>query len=282
MITRVGGYLEVRTDPVKAETEQLHREGYVVLRGVYTPEEVAELRDDLDRIFSEHPQDTDRHGADAEGTDPFRYESLNRSAVAQKAVGHPRILEVIEPLLGEDCHVIANTTWRQSPVGSKGAGASWWHCDAGPHVPRPDGVAWDDRIPYPVFAVAAHIMVRDCPEHAGATGVIPGSHRSGQHPPKDRQHDDSLTWEGRGPVALAASAGDVALFVSDIWHRRQPVGEDDPGRYFMQCHYGRRDIAQRLQPTWVANHLSAEAVERASTDRERTLVGLHSPGFYDG
>jgi hypothetical protein len=67
-----------------------------------------------------------------------------------------------------------------------------------------------------------------------------------------------------------------------VWHRRLPCGPDDPGRYFIQCHYGRRDLAQRLRPTSVANQLSPEAIERASTKRERRLVGLHEPFFYDG
>jgi hypothetical protein len=78
------------------------------------------------------------------------------------------------------------------------------------------------------------------------------------------------------------SAGDVALFVSDLWHRRLPAKTDGPGRYFLQCHYGRRDIAQRLRPTAEVNQLSHEAISRALTERERTLIGLHPALFYDG
>lgn len=81
---------------------------------------------------------------------------------------------------------------------------------------------------------------------------------------------------------LAAQAGDVQLFVSDVWHRRMPTGPGDAGRLFLQVHYGRRDIAQRLQTTSVANQLSADAVARAATPRDKTLVGLHRPLFYDG
>ena len=54
------------------------------------------------------------------------------------------------------------------------------------------------------------------------------------------------------------------------------------GRLFLQVHYGRRDIAQRIRTTDVANQLSPEAIARATTDRERTVVGLHDPFFYDG
>ena len=98
---------------------------------------------------------------------------LNHGPCSQAAVGHPAILAAIEPLLGEDCHVIANTAWRNPPE----FGGGPWHCDAGPHVPRPEGVEWDDRIPYPVFAIGAHIMLQGLPAR-----VRPDGGRAGQPP----------------------------------------------------------------------------------------------------
>jgi hypothetical protein len=77
-------------------------------------------------------------------------------------------------------------------------------------------------------------------------------------------------------------AGDVALVVSDVWHRGTPAGPDSRGRFFLQCHYGRRDIAQRLRTTDEANQVSPAAASRAATPRERALIGLHEPFFYDG
>ena len=43
----------------------------------------------------------------------------------------------------------------------------------------------------------------------------------------------------------------------------------------------RRDLAQRIRTTDAVNQLSAEAIARAETDRDRTLIGLHGPFFYD-
>jgi phytanoyl-CoA dioxygenase PhyH len=279
MPTRSHGYLSVRTDPAPLTVESLRSEGYVQLYGVFSEKELAALRAEVKRVFDEYPPD-DR-GDPPEQSAPFRYEMLNRSSLVQEAIGHPRILEVAEFLLGEDCHVIANTAWWQQPGENQHLGR-FWHIDAGPHVPRAAGIPWDPRIPYPVFALAAHLYLADCPVNAGPTGVIPGSHKSGQAPPWERVADDDLAWEGRGTVPIVAEAGDVALFVSDLWHRRLPPGPDDPGRMFVQCHYGRRDIAQRLRPTSVVNHLSEEAFARARTPREKSLVGIHPLGFYDG
>ena len=114
---------------------------------------------------------------------------------------------------------------RNPPRPSHGHAGGNWHIDAGPHVPRPPGVPWDDRIPYPVFAVAVHLLLRDCDLESGPTAVIPGSHRSGLAPPFERMQDASLTWEGVRALSL-------------------------PGR--------------------------------AGEPRERSVIGLHPPGFYDG
>jgi len=279
MLTRSSGYLTVRSDPPSTPVEALQWDGFTVLERVFDPGEVAALCADVERVFDQYPPD--QRGDTPEESEPFRYEMLNRSGLVQAAIAHPGVLEVVEPLLGEDCHVIANTAWWQQPGDNRHLGR-FWHIDSGPHIPRDAGIPWDARIPYPIFAIATHLYLWDCPIEAGPTGVIPGSHRSGQVPPINRADDDDLEYEGRGVVPVVAQAGDVALFVSDIWHRRMPPGPGDPGRMFVQCHYGRRDIAQRIRPTSSVNHLSDEALARARTPREQTLAGYHPLGFYDG
>lgn len=272
MIRRVGKNLAVYKGDPPAASEQLERDGYALLRGALTSGEVSDLVEEIDRSFEERPPERNRTDRDE-----FRYQMLNHGPCSQAAVGHPAILAAIEPLLGDDCHVIANTAWRNPP--SFGGGP--WHCDAGPHVPRPKDVEWDDRIPYPVFAIGAHIMLRDCPLECGPTAVVPGSHRSGRLAPVSQLEDPDLTYDGRPPVLMVAEAGDVALFVSDVWHRGTPSDGGD-GRLFLQVHYGRRDIAQRIRSTTEVNHLTQEAIDRAATPRQRALVGLHDPYFYDG
>ncbi len=282
MITKKAIYLTLRDGPAPEASAQLEREGWALLRGAFDPREIAELRADVERVYETLPGDLRNPSLPEPDREDFRYEMLNRSALCQRAVGDRRILDVVEPLLGEDCHVIANTAWRNPADRPSAHGGGHWHIDAGPHVPRPPGVPWDDRIPYPVFAVAVHLYLEDCPLESGPTAVIPRSHRSGQPPPFDRLRDPDLEHEGEKPLTLSAQAGDVALFVSDVWHRRMPTAPGDTGRFFLQIHYGRRDLAQRLRTTAQANQLSDEAITRARSPRERTVVGLHPPFFYDG
>jgi ectoine hydroxylase-related dioxygenase (phytanoyl-CoA dioxygenase family) len=273
MITRKHGNLHLRTAPASQAAEALARDGCVVIPGVLATAEIDALKAEIDAVFAATGPDRPR---DANGE--WRYEMLNRSGLSQAALAKRAILDTIEPLLGEDCHVIANTAWR-NVAGHQGGP---WHIDAGPHVPRPEGVAWPAAIPYPVFAIGMHLYLEDCPMAAGPTAVLAGSHQSGRVPPRARALDLDLTYDGRPPLFLTAKAGDAALFVSDAWHRGTPA---EPGvrRFFLQAHYARRDIAQRLRPTDQAHQLALEAIARAGADeRARSLIGLHDPFFYDG
>lgn len=247
--------------------------GYTIIKNVLNDEEVAALRADIDEIFNVVARDTTiREGSE------FRHRILNHSTLCQKMVEHPTIVETLSPVLGEDFHVIANTAWRQFAAIQNDQG---WHVDAGPHIPLSDGVEWPEEIPHPVFAVGLHIMLEDCPLPAGPTGVIPKSHLSGKIPLN--LTDEEMHFKGNTMVPLIAEKGDFLFFASDVWHRRLS-SDGTLGRYFLQVHYGRRDIAQRLLPTSQVNHLSEEALQRAQAARSqtsRTIVGLHRIGYYD-
>ena len=60
-----------------------------------------------------------------------------------------------------------------------GTSGGAWHIDAGPHVPLPNNAEWPADIPHPIFAIGAHIFLKDCNIEDGPTAVIPYSHLSG-------------------------------------------------------------------------------------------------------
>lgn len=287
MISRIGlkrgRNLGLRETPAPDASTELERNGFAIAPGVFSSAEVDELKFEMTQLFESSRPDVRLPGSTEADYADFRYEALNRSAAAQRAVAHPGVLEVIEPLLGEDCHVVSNTAWRNLPQREKAPFdvGNPWHIDAGPHVPRPEGIDWDERIPYPVFMIGCHILLQDCPIQSGPTGFVPRSHTSGRMPPAPDE-TGAISYNGAGPVAPIGVEGDVVFFVSDVWHRRMPTEPTDTGRFFLQVQYGRRDIAQRLRTTENANHLSAEAIARATSERERSVVGLHPAGFYDG
>ena len=280
---RRGGNLRLRDEPAPQASIDLERDGFALVPGLVSQSDVADLRRDLTELFETTRPEARMAGSTESDYADFRYEALNSSPAAQRTVAHPGILEIIEPLLGQDCHVISNTAWWNQPQREKAPFdiGNPWHVDGGPHVPRAEGIPWDDRIPYPIFMIGCHVLLQDCPIGSGPTGFVPRSHTSGQLPPEP-DDNGAIFYEGRGPVVPLGAAGDVVFFVSDVWHRRMPTGPDDTGRFFLQMQYGRRDIAQRLRTTDRVNHLSGAAIDRATTERERTVVGLHTAGFFDG
>ena len=284
MLRRVKGYLQFREgEDAPDESRQLEQQGFCVIRDALSRKEISTLCAEIGKAFDELPPDNRAGDQRSAAEDEcFRYEMLNRSEGCQKVINHSRIRAVLAPLLGHDFHLIANTAWRNPPAQNGQHAGQAWHIDAGPHVPLPEGVEWPQDIPHPVFAVGAHIYLEDCGLGDGPTGVIPGSHLSGRFPPVARVLDDELKYKGFGVEPLLAKAGDIAMFVSDIWHRRMSTQPSDHGRFFLQAHYGRRDIAQRLQTTTQSNQLSEAAIQRASSREEKTIIGLHSSMFYDG
>jgi ectoine hydroxylase-related dioxygenase (phytanoyl-CoA dioxygenase family) len=278
MLRRVGGYLLPRKESAPRGSLQLEREGYALIRKVFSTRTLGPIRNEISKIYETRPGEGRARLRDSD----FRYEMFNKSPRAQKLVGRREILDVIEPLLGEDCHIIANTCWRNPANVETFRRGGDWHIDAGPHIPRPRGTTWPEDIPYPIFAIGCHIFLEACPTECGPTGVIPKSHKSGRPPPFERRRDDSLTCDDLGVQPLPANAGDVALFVSDVWHRRLPTRPGDFGRFFLQVHYARRDIAQRVKLSTTVNHIDDATQARIRSKRERRLLGIHPRGFYDG
>ena len=131
MLRRVGGYLLTRNEAPPSSVE-LQAQGHTLLPGVLNPTEVQTLSDEIEQVYRDYPADGRAAAVrDPDEDEDFRYEMFNRSPLSQKAIAHAVILDTIEPLLGEDCHVIANTCWKNPPRESNTHGGGFWHIDAG-------------------------------------------------------------------------------------------------------------------------------------------------------
>ncbi|HUR28671.1 MAG TPA: phytanoyl-CoA dioxygenase family protein [Planctomycetota bacterium] len=282
MLKKVGHLNRPYAGPAPEGTAALERDGHFLLRGAFSPEQFEPLRDEILAVYRDVPPDKRVGRFSASNAEMFRYQMFNRSALCQKAIAHPAVLDILEPLLGDDCHVIACTAWRNPPGNEHAPRGQEWHVDGGPHVPRAEGLEWPEAIPYPIFVVAAHVYLQDCRLEDGPTAVIPGSHTSGRVPPAEQMWNLDLPYRGRSREIHLARAGDVGFFVSDSWHRRLPPAENGSGRLFLQTNYGRREIAQRVLAPHEATHVKVAALQRVATLRERELLGIHPQVFYDG
>jgi hypothetical protein len=119
MITRRylkrGGNLRLRDEPAPQASVDLERDGFAMVPGLLSESDVADLRRELTELFETTRPEPRIAGSTEDDYADFRYEALNSSPAAQRMVAHPGILEVIEPLLGEDCHVVSNTVWWNQP-----------------------------------------------------------------------------------------------------------------------------------------------------------------------
>jgi ectoine hydroxylase-related dioxygenase (phytanoyl-CoA dioxygenase family) len=260
----------------------LESEGHLLACGVFSRDEIAALRSEIDAVYDSVPPDCRPGSPTLEHAQMFRYEMFNRSPLCQEAISRPAILHVLEPLLGDDCHAISCTAWRNPPGRASAPEGQQWHVDGGPYIARTEEQRWPEHIPYPIFVVTTHIYLQDVSPDDGPTSILPGSHRSGRLPPHERMWDVELEYEGRRGVPHLARAGDVTFFVSETWHRRMPTTAACKGRFFLQTAFGRREIAQRVRLSEEFNATTAASRARAKSDRQRQVIGLHGAGFYDG
>jgi ectoine hydroxylase-related dioxygenase (phytanoyl-CoA dioxygenase family) len=211
--------------------EQFYREGYTLLPGVLTADEVACLRELAD-YYIDHPDAGEGRGYAAPVCTAMVLrctQSLHR-AFCDMLVREP-FLGLAEAICGPNAGFCGQNVIRSD----KDTAVSYWHIDDILEFPLPDDMLRHDaRIRMPVFWFSFQIALSDIEsvEH-GPTELVPGSHYSGRSVP---QNTDTPTFEGRGPVPILCRAGDVYLFNHQLWHRGM-INCSDRRRYLMQNQY---------------------------------------------
>jgi ectoine hydroxylase-related dioxygenase (phytanoyl-CoA dioxygenase family) len=251
-------------DDLASLVEEFHREGFLVLRNVLSPEEVAVVRAGVEKAFEGPPNGYGNN---------IRVCMFERGPEFEALIDHPNIVPVVEAILGPDCHLIAQSALRTGPNESV---APMFHCDEVVRFPIPDGVELDPRIQMPVFIVNLNIYLVDVDEELGPTELVPGSHRAGRNPRPDA--DGRVEYNGRKPVMATGKAGDVVLWHDQTWHRGAPNRSKDRVRFVQQGPYAKRFISQRFYP-FVNYRMPDEILARANPRRKR-LLGLHGRGAY--
>ena len=156
---------------------QFDRDGYLFFPGLFTPEETQALNDAVPELYSRREDYNVREkGKDAVRTN---FAAHMYSEPFAKLARHPRMIEPVAELLGEDLYM------HQFKVNGKMAfeGDVWqWHQDYG---------TWlnDDLMPTE-RAMNVAIFLDDVTEHNGPLMFIPGSHKKGV---VDASHDLTTT-----------------------------------------------------------------------------------------
>lgn len=209
--------------------EEFHREGFALIPGVLSQEEIAALRRRSDEIFADPA---------LAGTKYIQSEFILRNTIEldsmfrQILVRQP-ILGLAEAILGPDCKFCGQNVIRNRA----GIAISRWHVDDVVEFPVPEGVErHDPRLRMPVQWFTVQMALSDIDgEEDGPTQFVPGSHYAGRHP----NDPDHPIFAGRGPVSVFCKAGDIYLQNNQCWHRGAPHSSSRL-RYILQSQYAAR------------------------------------------
>jgi ectoine hydroxylase-related dioxygenase (phytanoyl-CoA dioxygenase family) len=211
--------------------------GFYVAKGVFTPDEVAELEADFDRIVDQlsasgeninarwSGPEMDRVGA--EGTVVLHTHNVQTfSAVWHRAFLHPRFLAVTSELLGENI-ILHHSKLFQKPA-EKGA-------------PFPMHQDWE-YFPTEMDTMLAGIVhVSEATDEMGCFRVYPGTHKLGRIGGTKGQSDSELlaNYPLEGSTPLVAEPGDVVFFNYLLIHGSLPNRSDKVRKtVLVQMHSG--------------------------------------------
>ena len=245
-------------DDLAGMTDALHEDGFALVPGVLSPEEIQATRDAIDRL---RPFGFDKMGL----TEHYKC-VFNRDRAFFDLIDRPGIVDLAEATMGAQCHIIGETAWKSHP------GHNGW----GPHtdhtlVTVPEATA-SDRKAFPIYLCTAHYYLDDLDETLAPTYVIPGSHKSGTAMSGVKDPE----WKGERMQPVLCRAGDVLFFRSEVWHTgSENTSERD--RYLVQVHYSHRTIAQRFSPWPFA--FNQELLATAN-ERQLRLLGKHPEMAY--
>lgn len=200
------------------------RDGYIVLRGVFTRDEIRSLRHAGDRAERRWLDNPDRVGADY----PYlrRVEPLvEYDDEFVELLDHDAFFPLIRELLGSGIAMI-DTSYFITLPGHGWGDTSEWHLD--------EALTGPIAAPIPLMVKVSIPLdeIRDLND--GPTALIPGSHlRSyNDNPPSPA---DPRDMPGKVPALL--SPGDALIFHGRVYHAAMPnVG--DRTRRVLQYNYG--------------------------------------------
>jgi ectoine hydroxylase-related dioxygenase (phytanoyl-CoA dioxygenase family) len=232
---------------------QLDTEGYILLQGVLSSEQVNCLIARLEELWAAEGEQA--------GIENYIEENARRLAnlvdkgeVFRPLLGHAAVLDAVQAVIGPNVRLSMLNARDALPHSGP---SQPLHSDAD-HDGKPDEAGY--------FACTAIWMLDDFTRQNGATRLIPGTHRSGRLP-KEALTD--VLAPQPGEIIVEGQAGDVFVFNGHCWHAG---GANTTGssRRAILAHYVRSDQPQRLRQKQA---LSPE-VQQAMSALERAILGL--------
>ncbi len=235
-----------------------HRQGYLIVKGLMAKDETQELSAWMDGVYrGDINLDHLSHEAKWQGNEPKKeriagsrlHMPHRHNATAERGLLHPRVVDVLEALIGPDVLALQTMMFFNPP----GKGGQGWHQDSLYIQTQPDSL------------IGAWMAIDRADEDNGCLWVAPGSHVEPIYPPETRQpqyaHADERHIEGLFPakdasnmddevnklsevaakygekVSVVLNPGDVLFFHSHLLHRSYRNDSLDRSRRAYVCHY---------------------------------------------
>jgi ectoine hydroxylase-related dioxygenase (phytanoyl-CoA dioxygenase family) len=208
------------------EKRRLDEDGFVLLHGILSADEVSRMRERLDELARE---EGDRAGVEVmqeAGTDRLS-DLVNKDPIFDVCFTHPRVLAAVRHVLGDDFHFSSLNSRTALP----GDGLQQLH----------DDYFMRDRPPHETHGANTGWLLDDFTSENGPTRVVPRSHRFGTIP-QDAMADTTAPHPDE--VKVIAPAGTVVVFNCHLWHGGTR-NETDAPRHCLHGHFSRRDEPQQ-------------------------------------
>ncbi|UFJ41185.1 ectoine hydroxylase [Brevibacillus humidisoli] len=220
--------LDGREGPLDQETlASYEKNGYLCLKSFFSPEEVQQFRDELNRLWNAN-QNSDRKEVilEPESREVRSIFAVHRdNEVFQRLSQHPRLVQIVQQILGSEVYIHqSRINYKKGFTGKE----FYWHSDFETwHV--------EDGMPR-MRALSCSITLEDNYHYNGPLLLIPGSHKEfiacvGETPENHFEQslrkqeygvpdDDNLSRLAKrnGIDAALGPAGTVVLFDCNIMH----------------------------------------------------------------
>ncbi len=242
-----------------AQMAQYERDGFLIFPDLFTPAEVAVLRQEVARLARLDTEEVFReHTGGVKSI--FRVhekDGATRSPPFRALVRTPRVLRPVRQVLGTDETYVYHTKINAKPAIE---GSIWmWHQDYN---------SWSkDGCPQPNMATF-NVMLNDTSEFSGGLYIIPGSHKLGLLElvydtstgyklwviPKERMIE--VMRNSPPPVAVTGRAGTAALFHCNVLHASgHNLSAEDRWHIYVSCNAvaNRPVLGPNPRPDWVVS-----------------------------
>jgi phytanoyl-CoA hydroxylase len=233
------------------QKREFEREGYLVVQGLFKPDELAEIEDTFEQISSQTIPVYFEPDLNLETTDPLkRYPRVMHphrfNLTAQKYMLHPDVLAVLEDLYEEPA-LAAQSMFYYKPPGARGQAL---HQDNFYLLVEPGN------------CIAAWTAVDAADEENGSLLVVPQTNNEAIVCPELADSNESFTNhlvkvpEGKKAVPAIMVKGDVLFFNGNLIHGSYRNKSKDRFRRAFICHYTGESttrIGQHYNPLYRAD-----------------------------